>query len=164
MMRIQMNRVLASILSLGILCIPLCAYAEEGLRPLYWSCVNESCEPTGAARRDGDGNVLLGYIKESAGPGTAPLYWACAYLLFFGGGCGQQRLVAQPRYDDAVLLGYIAVEARPGTRPLYWSCRQRDAAGECVRLAPDHSGGSSARDSALLGYVYVDDELGMASD
>jgi hypothetical protein len=154
MLRIQIDTLLASIFSLGLLFIPLSGSADAGLRPLYWSCVNGSCEPTAAAGRDGDGNLLLGYIKESAEPGTVPLYWACAYRLFFGGGCGQQKLVAQPRYDDAVLLGYIAAEAQPGTRPLYWSCRQRDANGECIRLAPDHSASSSARDSALLGYVY----------
>jgi hypothetical protein len=144
---------IAAILALLTLSSP--ALAQEGLRPLYWSCANMSCAPTTEAGRDGDGNVLLGYIKESAEPGTVPLYWACAYFIHLGG-CGQRKLAAQPRYDDAVLLGYIAVEPMPGTLPLYWSCKQRDAAGECVRLAPDNQDGVVG-DSRLLGYVYAED-------
>jgi hypothetical protein len=147
---------IATILSLSsFLFIPLSVSADEGLRPLYWSCVNNSCAPATEAARDGDNDVLLGYIKESAEPGTAPLYWACAYLIHLDG-CGQRKLAAQPRYDDAVLLGYIAVEPEPGTLPLYWSCKQRDAAGECVRLAPDNQDGTVG-DSRFLGYVYAGD-------
>jgi hypothetical protein len=154
MMRIQMKIVLASILFLGFLPGPLPVYADEGLRPLYWACVNGLCEPATEPGRDGDGKVLLGYIKESAGSGMVPLYWSCAYLIHLGG-CGQRRLVAQPRYDDSVLLGYIAVEPQPGTRPLYWSCKRRDSLGECPEPAPDINGGPPEA-SALLGYVYVE--------
>jgi hypothetical protein len=146
--------VLASISFLGFLLSPLPVYADEGIRPLYWACVKGLCEPATEPGRDGDGKLLLGYIKESAGPGMAPLYWSCAYLIHLGG-CGQRRLVSQPRYDDSVLLGYIAVEPQPGTRPLYWSCKQRDSFGECTELAPDNSGGSP-EESVLLGYLYTE--------
>jgi hypothetical protein len=125
---------------------------------LYWSCVDGSCRPTTELDpelgRNGDGSILLGYIKESAEPGTAPLYWACAYLVHLNG-CGRMALMAHPRYDGSVLLGYIPVEPQPGTVPLYWSCQQRDAFGECVELAPDNRGGAPS-DSRLLGYVYAD--------
>jgi hypothetical protein len=157
---------LIGIMVLGFLINPLPGSAAAGagaapasdLRPLYWSCANGSCEPTVDAGRDGDGNILLGYIKESAEPGTAPLYWACASLVHLGG-CGRHALKAQPRYDDSVLLGYIPVEPRPGTVPLYWSCKQRDTFGECTDLAPDNRGGD-ARDNALLGYVYLAESPG----
>lgn len=121
MPHIRMYKVLPSILFFGLLFNSLPGSGAEGsdsgssysLRALYWSCVNGACEPTTEADsglgRDGDGNILLGYIKESAEPGTAPLYWACAYTIPYEG-CGQRRLVAQPRYDDSVLLGYIAME------------------------------------------------------
>jgi hypothetical protein len=153
MTRIKINKVLAWLLFPWLPFIPLSASAEEALRPLYWSCVNNSCEPTTEAGRDGDGDILLGYIKESAEPGTTPLYWSCAYLIHLGG-CGQRKLVAHPRYDDSVLLGYIEAEPAPGTHPLYWNCKQRDAYGECARLTPDNQE-SIAGDGALLGYVYA---------
>jgi hypothetical protein len=162
MLRIQIDTVLASILSFGLLFIPLPGYADAGLRPLYWSCVNNVCEPTAEAGRDGDGSVLLGYIKESAEPGTAPLYWACAYLVHLDG-CGRMALMAQPRYDDSLLLGYIAVKPQSGTVPLYWGCKQRDAFGECVALAPDNQDGVVGN-SRLLGYVYADELSSQVSD
>jgi hypothetical protein len=159
MMR-QQRSLLIKAVFLGILFNPLSGYADQGLRPLYWSCVNNACEPTTDAGRDGDGKVLLGYIKESAEPGTAPLHWVCVARIHLGG-CRYRALVAHPRYDDSVLLGYIPIEPQPGTRPLYWSCMQRDAAGECVHPAPDNENGI-AGDNRLLGYVYAG--LSKASD
>lgn len=152
----MLNRFSIGALCLGFLCSPLPALAGD-LNPLYWSCVDGSCRPVTEPGRDGDGNILLGYIKESAEPGTAPLYWSCAYLIHLQG-CGQRKLVAQPRYDDSLLLGYIQTQPRPGTVPLYWSCKQRDDFGECLVLAPDKGDGPRddlGRDSVLLGYVYT---------
>jgi hypothetical protein len=148
----MVNRFLIGVLFLGLLSNPLSALSKD-MRPLYWSCVDGSCEPTLEPGRDGDGNILLGYIKESAEPGTVPLHWTCVALIHLGG-CRYRALVAQPRYDDSLLLGYIQTEPRPGTVPLYWSCKQRDSFEECVDLAPDSGGGTS--DSRLLGYIYAD--------
>lgn len=149
----MVNRLLIGALFAGFLFHPLSAPAGA-LRPLYWSCIDDACEPTVDPGRDGDGRVLLGYIKESAEPGTAPLHWTCISRLAYER-CGRQALMAYPRYDGSLLLGYIPVEPRPGTVPLYWSCKQRDPFGECVELAPDNRGGS-AGDSTLLGHVYAD--------
>lgn len=160
MSRTRIGAVPVSILFLVSLFVPLAASGNEGpdaalasnMRPLYWSCVDGMCEPTTAPGRDGDDTVLLGYIKESAGPGTLPLHWTCVALIHLGG-CRYQALVAQPRYDDSLLLGYIHMEPQPGTIALYWSCKQRDPHGECADLAPDNGDGS-LEDSILLGYVY----------
>lgn len=148
------KRLASGVLCLGFLFSSLPALSGD-LRPLYWSCAGGSCRPVTETGRDGDGNVLLGYIKGSAAPGTVPLYWSCAYLIHRQG-CGQRKLAAQHRYDDSLLLGYIQTEPRPGTVPLFWRCRQRDAFGECAELAP-RSGGSRdiGQDGVLLGYVYA---------
>jgi hypothetical protein len=157
--RAYVNRFLIPVVSLACLCNALSGFGIEGaaidpLRPLYWTCAEGSCEPATGPGRDGDGRVLLGYIKARPGPGTVPLYWTCAYIIHYQG-CGLRRLAAQPRYDDdSLLLGYIHLQQQPGTAALYWSCAQRDAFGECRAPAPDHRGGSAA-DSLLLGYVHA---------
>lgn len=120
-------------------------------RPLYWSCADAFGRRCAPVKRPGHGSVLLGYIKESAGPGAVPLYWACVPVSGPEGGCTRRALVTKPSPYGGSLLGYLSRRPVAGTLPLYWRCSGSSRSGRC---APGISPRTAAGKKGLLGYLY----------
>lgn len=93
-----------------------------------------------------------GYVMQSQGPGTVPLY-----LLTSGSDAMLSTNPSEGGYQNSGIVGYIATSQQPGTVPLYRMVSTKDAKHFATANPQEHSqllGNGSFKDDGTVGYVW----------